>query len=67
MFIICLVFISNEIKNMTLYNQIWEFSFPVEENKKWFVRAMIISGFCKIEKFIVVVEKFLTEVQHNSI
>lgn len=52
---------------MTLYNQIWEFSFPVEENKKWFVRAMIISGFCEIEKFIVVVEKFLTEVQHNSI
>ena len=67
MFIICLVFISNEIKNMTLYNQIWELSFPVEENKKWFVRAMIISGFCEIEKFIVVVEKFLTEVQHNSI
>lgn len=67
MFIICLVFISNEIKNMTLYNQIWEFSFPVEENEKWFVRAMIISGFCKIEKFLVVVEKFLTEVQHNSI
>lgn len=67
MFIICLIFISNEIKNMTLYNQIWELSFPVEENKKWFVRAMIISGFCEIEKFIVVVEKFLTEVQHNSI